>query len=546
MRAGGLTALRHPDIRRLELGWGLSLVGTFGCTVAMLAYAYAEGGSGLVAAYGVACAVPGALLTPLLMGVTDRVGGATVLTATTATRAALVALAGAVALAHGPAAAVVALAAAAHALSGTFRPTQASLLPWLAHTPAELTTATVTATMAENLAALLGPLLAGAVLAVADPPAALLVSAGGLLLAAASVRRVQVPASERAARPPRRGPLLRELAAGAAALTRIGRPAGMVVLAFAQTLVRGALMVLLIVLALGTLGLGNDSIGWLNAAIGLGGLVGGALAARLVRLTNLGRCFVAGVAGWGAGVMALSGATTGVVAFVALALVGLANAFEDAPAFILMPRLLGHEVAGRALGTFELVVMAGMASGAAVAPVLAGSWGVRTALLVVGAALVVLAVAYALPFAAVDREMPRVAPEADVLRRAPVFAPLPLVVMEQLAAEVEQHAYRDGQTVVREGDPGDRFHVIAEGAAAVTVGGLPRPDLGPGDGFGEIALLRGVPRTATVTARGPLRVLSVTRERFLRDVSGNVVSAREAEALADRHLATDPPARPWT
>jgi hypothetical protein len=535
---GGLAALRQPDIRRLELGWGLSLAGTFGYTVAMLAYAYAEGGSGLVAGYGVASTVPGAVLTPLLMGLSDRVGGATVLAATTAVRTVLVGLAGALALTDASAAAVVGLAAGAHSLSATYRPTQATLLPWLARTPAELTAATVTATVAENLAALVGPLLAGTVLALADAPTALLVAAGCLLLATLNVRQVRVPTT--AARPgPRRG-LVRETLEGAAALARIGRPAGLVVLAFAQTFVRGALLVLLIVLALDTLGLGEDSIGWLNAAIGLGGLAGGAAAARLVRLNNLGRCFVVGVIGWGTGILALSGAPTGVVAFVALVLVGLANAFQDAPAFILMPRLLGHELAGRALGAFELVVMAGMASGSLLAPVLVDQWGVRASLLATGSALLVLALAYLAPFAAIDRSMPQPPAEAAVLRRVPVFAPLPLVVMEQLALEVEEQHVEDGAAVMQEGEPGDRFFVVLEGSAAVSVAGQPRPDLGPCDGFGEIALLRGVPRTATVTARGPLRLLSIKRDVFLREVSGNLLSAQAAEDLASARLATGP------
>ena len=94
---------------------------------------------------------------------------------------------------------------------------------------------------------------------------------------------------------------------------------------------------------------------------------------------------------------------------------------------------------------------------------------------------------------------------------------------------------------MREGEPGDRFYVVTEGSAAVTVAGVSRPNLGPGDGFGEIALLRGVPRTATVTAAGPLRALSLTRDRFLTAVCGNQVSAEQAEALARRRLSADPP-----
>jgi MFS family permease len=470
------------------------------------------------------------------------VGSATMLRLTTAVRTLLVAMAAGLALVEAPAVFVVLLAAAAHSLSATFRPTQASVLPWLARTPAELTAATVAATMAENVAALIGPLLAGVVLAVADAPTAIAVSALCLMLATMSLLRLSVPEGARTARTARPRGLIRDTVEGAAALARIGKPAGMVVTAFTQTFVRGALLVLMIVLALDTLALGDDSIGWLNAAIGFGGLAGAAVASRVVRMNTLGRCFVIGVAGWGVGVLALSGAPTGATAFGALVLVGIANAFQDASAFILMPRFLGPEVAGRALGAFELVVMVGMGSGSLLAPVLVDQLGARVSLLVVGAGLLVVAIAYLPPFATIDREMPKPRPEAALLREVPMFAPLPLVVIEQLALEVEQHSYRDGEAVMREGEPGDRFYIVTEGSAAVSVAGVARPALGPGDGFGEIALLRGVPRTATVTAAGPLRALSLARDRFLSAVSGNQVSAEQAESLARRRLEAGPPA----
>ncbi|HET6167801.1 MAG TPA: cyclic nucleotide-binding domain-containing protein [Marmoricola sp.] len=539
MSNAGLDALRVPDIRRLELGWALSLTGTFSYTVAMLAYAYAEGGAHLVAAYGVASTVPGALITPLLMGLTDRVGAATMLRATTALRTLLVALAAAGAFADAPGPLVVALAAGAHSLSATFRPTQATSLPWLAHTPAELTAATVTATMAENLAALIGPVLAGIVLAAWDARTAIAVSGACLLLATASLLRLSVPDAARPARTPRSDGLVRGMLEGATALSRIGRPAGLVVIAFAQTFVRGALLVLMIVLALDTLALGEDSIGWLNAAIGVGGLAGAVVAARVVHMSILGRCLVVGVGGWGLGVLALSGSPTGLVAFTALVLVGVANAFQDASAFIMMPRLLGPEVAGRAMGAFELVVMAGMGSGSLLAPALVDWLGARGALACVGGALFVLAVAYLAPFATIDREMPQPPPEAALLRTVSVFAPLPLMVIEQLALAAEARSFTDGEVVTREGDRGSTFYVVTEGSAAVSVGGEPRPALGPGEGFGEIALLHDVPRTATVTAAGPLQVLGIARETFLGAITDNQLSAEQAHALAGQRLTAD-------
>ena len=537
-----LDALRQPDIRRLEVGWGLSLTGTFGYTVALLAYAYAGGGASLVAVYGFASTLPAIVVTPVLMSLTDRLGSARTLRATTALRTLLIAIAAGVALAGSPPLVVVLVAAAAHSLSATFRPTQASVLPWLARTPAELTGATVTATIAENLAALVGPILAGVVIVISDAATAITVSAACLALATLSLRGLSVPDGARSTRPTRVAGLVRDAAAGGAALARIGRPGGMAVLGFAQPFVRGALLVLMIILALDTLGLDADSVGWLNAAIGLGGLVGGAVAARVIRMSNLARCLVVGVGGWGVGVLVLSAAPTGAAAFAALVLVGLANAFEDAATFVLMPRFLGPELAGRALGAFEVLVMGGMGSGAILAPVLADWVGVRGALVLVGSALIAVTLAYVPAFARIDRDLPPPPPETEVLHEVALFAPLPVVVIEQLATAAEQHSYADGEVVMREGDPGDRFFVVTSGSAAVTVAGQSRPDLGPGDGFGEIALLRGVPRTATVTAAGSLRALSLTRERFLTAVSGNRVSAERAESLATRRLAMEPPA----
>ena len=139
--------------------------------------------------------------------------------------------------------------------------------------------------------------------------------------------------------------------------------------------------------------------------------------------------------------------------------------------------------------------------------------------------------------------MPAPPPEAGLLVNLPMFAPLPLAVTELLAAEVEPRQFPAGVVVMREGDIGDRFYLITEGSAAVSVQGAARPSLRPGDCFGEIALLRDIPRTATVTAEQPLRTLALSREEFLTAVTGNSMSMTAADALAAQRLSTDPPGR---
>jgi predicted MFS family arabinose efflux permease len=533
--------LRLPDVRRLELAWGLSLVGFFASTIALFVYAFDEGGATLVAIYGVARAAPGAIVTPWLLGLTDRVPVDRVLRATTAARAALIALAGAAAALHASPAVVLTLASISASMEATFRPAQATALPWLARTPAELTAANAAATMSENTAALVGPALAGVVLAIAGAGTALAVAAAFLGAAFLALWRLQVPAlAPDARRAASRGPV-RTVAEGAAALVRIARPAGYVVLGFAQTFVRGALLVLLVVVALDVLSLGSGAVGWLNAAIGAGGLVGGVLAARLARLSRLGRLFVLGVTLWGLPLVALGATSTPVVAYLALVIVGVGNAVEDASAYTLLPRLLGSRKSAPALGAFEIVVFAGMSAGSAAAPAISAWLGPHGALIAIGATLAVLALAYLPRYVQIDRTTPTPGPEIALLRGLAMFAPLPVATVDQLETALEHHEYQPGQTVIREGDHGDRFHIVVSGRARVTVRGRSVRSLERGDCFGEIALLRDVPRTATVIATETLHTVALARADFLAAVTGNRLSARAAMDLADERLAATNP-----
>jgi predicted MFS family arabinose efflux permease len=529
--------LRLPHVRRLELAWGLSLMGFFASTIALFVYAFEEGGATLVAIYGIARAAPGAIVTPALLGLTDRVTADRLLRATTAVRAMLVALASAAVELHASPAIVLTLASMSASMTATFRPAQAASLPWMARTPAELTAANVAASMAENIAALVGPALAGVVLAISGVGSVLSIAAAFLAAAFLALWRVRVPASAQDARKALSGGRLRDLAEGAASLVRIARPAGYVVLGFAQTFVRGALLVLLVVVALDVLSLGSGAVGWLNAAIGAGGLLGGALAARLARLSRLGRLFVLGVVLWGLPLLALGATSTPAIAYLALAMVGVGNAFEDASAFTLLPRLLGNRHTAPALGALEIVFFVGVSAGSVAAPGISHWLGPRGALMFMGGTLAVLAIAYLPRFTQIDRTTPAPGPEIALLRNLAMFAPLPVASLDQLATVLERDEYQPGDTVIREGDHGDRFYIIVQGRAHITVRGKSVRYLESGDCFGEIALLRDVPRIATVTAAEPLHTMALTRTDFLTAVTGDRISAQAAHHLADERFA---------
>ncbi|HEY6295828.1 MAG TPA: hypothetical protein VIX15_09195, partial [Streptosporangiaceae bacterium] len=281
-----------PDVRRIELGWGASVVGELAGQVTLVVYAFDTGGAVLVAAYVASRTVVSMVVTLGIAGVSGRVRPGALLRRVTWLRAVLLGLAALTAALHGPPVAVIALAAGSSSLAGTYRPLQVTILPWLVRTPAELTSSNAIAAIMENAGALAGPLLAGGVLLVTAPAVPIALAAGFLGLAGASLTRLAVPDIPRRPDAKGAGQVARDAAQGLAELVRVAPPAGLAILAFAQTFVRGALVVLIAVLAVKTLLLGQSAVGWLTAAIGAGGLVGGAAAARFVGVTRLGRAFV--------------------------------------------------------------------------------------------------------------------------------------------------------------------------------------------------------------------------------------------------------------
>ena len=533
-------ALRLPALRRIEASWGLSVTGELAGTVALVVYAFGVGGAPLVAAYAAARTLAGVGVALALAGVAGRLRSDRLLRQITGVRAVLLAAAALAAAVHQPPGAVIALAAASSSLAGTYRPLQVAVMPWLIRTPAELTASNAVTAVVENSGALAGPLLAGGALAVAAPAAAMALAAGCLGGAAVGLLRLTVPDTPRAAGQGA-GHVVRDVTGGLADFAKVAPPGGEAILVFAQTFVRGALIVLIPVLAVHVLGLGQAGVGWLNAAFGAGGLLGGAVAADAVGVTRLGRSFITGLLLWGLPLVALALTPAVAIAYLTLAVAGIGNGVEDVGSYTLVTRLASPRAAGRVLGAMEFVILAGLATGSIAAPPLLRALGARSTLALLGGGLAALAMAHAVRFARLDQAMPAPGPQAGLLRSLPMFAPLPLAVTELLAAALQPRQFPAGAVVLREGEPGDHFHLIADGSAAVTVRGAPQPPLHQGDCFGEIALLRDVPRTATITAQRPLRTLVLGRAEFLTAVLANPTSRAAADALAARRLATDPP-----
>lgn len=312
----------------------------------------------------------------------------------------------------------------------------------------------------------------------------------------------------------------------------------------AQTFLRGCISVLLVVVAIEVLAGSDPDVGLLNAAVGAGAVAGSLLATMVSWRGRLARSFGAGVLLWGAPLAILGGIPEVAAGLVLLAVVGIGNALVDIGAFTLLARLSPDHAMARVFAGFEGVLTLGVALGAATTPLAIAAFGPRGALLALG---LVGPLATFAAWRRLDVLDARVAARDDdiaLLQHVPMLATLPEPMIEHLAAGVAREHHLPGAAVFHEGDPGSRFYVIAGGSAEVSQAGVPLRTLGPGDGFGEIALLRAdLARTATVRAIGerPLELLAIDEDRFIAAVTGYPSSSAIAEAVVEDRLASPTP-----
>jgi MFS family permease len=519
-------------LRRLQLAWVGSVLGGWAYLVALGVYAYGEGGAAAVGLVGLIRMIPAALAAPFTASLADRFSRVAVMVASDAIRFALMLAAAAVIAADGPAAAVYGLVAASTVTGTVFRPAQAALLPSLVRTPTELTAANVASSTIESIGTFLGPALGGLLLAVSSPE--VVFAANGLTFLWSAVlvlglRGEEQPREPRAATAEEPEP---GLLAGIGTIVHEPTLRTLVGLYAAQTLVAGALNVLVVVTSFELLDLDDAGVGLLYAAVGVGGLVGGFVALLLAPGGHLARDFALGLALFGLPLALVGGVPIAVIAVIGLAIIGIGNSIVDVNALTIMQRAVPDDVLGRALGALEGLLLATLGLGAVLAPVLVDLIGPEAALIATGAVLPVLALVSRPRLRALDERT--AAPTAtELLRRVPMLAALPESVLERLARESVPVSYPAGSVVVREGEVGDRFYIVERGEVAI----LGR-HFGPGDAFGEIALLRDVPRTATATAVTDVSLAALEREPFVAAVTGHAPSAAKADAVVAARLGS--------
>ncbi|MGI9821932.1 MFS transporter [Agromyces sp. Marseille-Q5079] len=535
---------RNPNLRRAQLSFLGAWTAEWAFTVALGIVAYRDGGAVAVGLVGLLRMVPSAILAPLLSPIADRGRRERVLILVSVLRGIATAGAAVVLALSGPTAVVYALAVLSTIAATLYRPAHSALLPSLCRTGHELASANMVRGLLDSSATLVGPLLAAVLLAFTGVDVVFAVAAAASFIAAALLVGMTYDAPPRPAAPSRPN-LAREAADGVRAVAGNRDLILILGLAAAQAMTRGALTVLSVVVAIELLGTGEPGVGGLMTAVGVGAVVGSLAASFLVGTGRLGAWFAVGVALWGLPLTLVGLVPQQSAALVFLAFIGVGNALIDLAGFTLIARMAPDDVLARVFGVLESLVAVAIGVGAVVASAMIQWLGVQGALIAIGLVCPLLAVASWRRLRTLDRSVDVLDADVGLLGMVPMFRTLPLPSIEQLARSLEPVSVPAGTAVFAQGDRGDRYYVIETGEAEVLGDGRLVATLGPGEGFGEIALLRSTRRTATVMAGSALELRALRSERFLSVVLGYTASAQAAAAGVDGQLDRFAPKEPF-
>ena len=527
---------RNPDLGRLQFAWAGESFSTWAFAITLGVYAFDVAGAGAVGIAGLVRLLPGALASPFAGLLGDRYSRRMVLTTSAAAMAGTLGGTAFAVTAGAPTWTVFGLAGLFTVASSPYVPAEGALMPQLARTPQELSAANVTHSVMDNVGFLGGSILTGVLLALTSVQAAVAVAA--LAVAASGVALVTMSPDSRPRYEPHRdaGGVLRQAAAGFRPL--VWDPALRLLGACLTLLVfvEGAADVLVVIVALDLLELNSSSVGYLNAAWGIGALVAGGALAVLINRGQLVVSLVVGSLITGAA-LALPGVRPiAVAAYAAWFGVGIGYTLVEVAANTLLQRLGDDEVLGRVRGSLETARLTAMALGAITVTPLVALLGVRGAVLALAATLPLFALLRWGRLRSFEVGAPVEEHHFSLLRADPIFAPLPLATLERLTHDLVELEVDAGNEVITQGDIGDRFYLIDRGRVEVFEDGAHRHFQGEGESFGEIALLRGEPRTATVRTTERTALLALDRDHFIGAVTGHRRSSQMADDVIEGRL----------
>jgi hypothetical protein len=556
------SAFRNAELRKVGLAYALFGASEFGIWITLLVFAYGHGGPTASMTMILVQLFPCILLGSFFGAFVDHHPPSRVLQigyglqSVTMTGVAL-------AISLGAPTFVVFMLAPLTALSLTMtRPSQAALLPAIVRTPNELTAANVMSGWADGTAAMLGPALVGFLLAWHGPGLAVAATAGMCGVSLVLVIGVTGPAPtilpgqasgdgtvEEEENPPGGGAVRRFLPALSSIRNRAHshllitvRNRQIRVLLTLHTfyfVLIGSIDFLCVILAENLLHMGAGGAGYLNSALGGGALLAGFVTAFLVGQRHLSTTLIVALS-VAVSALALIGVFPGVIlAFLLIGTVGLSGSVFDITGRTLLQRSAPSDAIAGSFSILEALMDFGLALGAILIRVSIAIVGLRTALFAPAiVALVLIAILWRkLQNIDSSATVPQV--EIQLLRSLPIFASLPPPSLEGIARELRPVAAQRGTAVITEGEPGDCYYAVANGELAISRDGQPLQTISRGEGFGEIALIRDIPRQASVTAVTDVLLYALHKEMFVQTVTGHSSAARATGTIIAGHLGDD-------
>jgi MFS family permease len=536
------STLANPNLRRALTGLTAFSICEWGGYIALIVFAYDQGGTRMIGVISLIQLLPAAVIAPLGSALGDRFRRERVLLLAESAMALTSALAAAAALAGAPPVLVYAAGCSVGYVLTLVRPTHGALLPWIARNPTELTSAYTAGGLIESSCVLLGPAIVTATFAaataldVSGPGLAYAVLALLLTVGSIAIGGIRVERGPEASQggDGRQANVTTELAAGFRYVWSDRRPRLLVALMGLGAFVLGFIDALIVVIAFQLLDGGQTEVGLLNSALGVGGIVGAMIALVAGSRERLFPAFRAGILTYGSSLVVTAGLPGAAPAL--LVATGAGGTLGDVSGRTMLQRLIPDEKLTRSFGVLESAYMLSEGIGAFVGASLAVAAGPRWTLLVAGSILPTVGFAVRRRLRSVDVGARVPADDLALLRRTSIFEPLPPPALERVARNCVPLDVPAGTVVIREGDVGDRFYVIAAGDLVVTTGAREVDRHGPGGYVGEIALLHDVPRTATVSATTDARLLSLERDEFLRAVTGHAPAREAADAVAAERI----------
>jgi MFS family permease len=538
--------LVHRDFRLLLSAFATSRAGDFLYTIALVVYVIDETGSSTWVSATVIVRV-----VPLVLGgsfaglLADRVDRRRLMVVCDVVRAVTMLAIAAVAAAGGPVLLVVLLVGATTFAGMPYFPAFYAALPRLVP-ESELASANSLVSTVECLSLVVGPGIGGLLVASASPAWAFVVNAGTFLLSAVLVLRARVPAAEPSDDEAEDAGALAGMRLGVRTITQDRILATLVVSMLVITFIYGFELVYLVLVARDLLGMGASGVGYLDAAVGVGGLFGAVLAPRMAR-SRRPRAVIAVIITFNAAPMAvLALARSPLVALLVLAVEGVATLILDVVVTTIMQRVVPGDRLARVEGLLSSLSTAGLLLGSALAPLLLSLAGLRWSLVLAsvlpaGLALVMVARVRGIDEVSAER-LDELAPRLELLSGLDLVAGADPAALERIAAAMEPVTFPAGSVLLREGDPAHDLLVLSEGTFVATTEARPdqpRTLVAP-DHVGEIGLLQARPRTATVRAVTDVAGFRVPGDAFLDAVGvgggpSRALESRVAERLAPSH-----------